>query len=127
MAGCPTRGRACPRIVLRIGSLPVLSVGRLEPPFQLATHRHIAGGVMNRDAPRECRWCGATFAPQSRRGPEQVFCCAAHQRNLWCALRRWAFDRYSAGEVTIAELRVYQAGVVASRKTKKAQTPCMND
>jgi len=59
---------------------------------------------MTRDDPRQCLWCGKSFVPQSRRGPEQVFCSSKHRRTFWGALRKWGYQRFLAGDVSIADL-----------------------
>ena len=61
---------------------------------------------MTHDAPRTCPWCDNLFVPQSRRGPEKIFCSTAHQRKFWSTLRQWAFERFLVGEVSIADLHL---------------------
>jgi hypothetical protein len=76
---------------------------------------------MARHDPRTCPWCLTVFAPKSTRGPLQKFCCAAHQRKFWGALRRWAFERYVIGEVSIADLHSVPKTGRASQPVQIAQ------
>lgn len=54
-----------------------------------------------------CLWCDHEFSPRSSGGSPQRFCCPEHRRAFHIAAHQFVLAEFSAGRLTIAEIKKF--------------------
>jgi hypothetical protein len=57
-----------------------------------------------------CVWCSKSFSARSAGKPQQ-FCCAAHRRAFWEAIRAYGAWLFQTGQMTLTDLKAHRMNV----------------
>jgi hypothetical protein len=54
-----------------------------------------------------CLWCDHEFSPRKSGGSPQRFCCPEHRRAFHIAAHQFVLAEFSAGRLTVAEIKQF--------------------
>jgi hypothetical protein len=70
-----------------------------------------------------CLWCDHEFSPRKSGGSPQRFCCPEHRRAFHIAAHQFVLAEFSAGRLTVAEIKKLAAANQISLSADERVSP----